>query len=376
MGLLWLTLCGNTAIKRKVSRNLPRVVHGGAMKAAVIHGVGDLRIEKMPVPEPGPGEVRLKLCYAGVCGSDIHYYRSGRVGVSVMREPMVPGHEVSAVVDAVGAGVTGLCTGQAVTVNPTTECCSCEFCLTGHQNLCPSLRYLGSAAKMPHTQGVMREYSVVPARQCIPLPGGMDMQIAACVEPLGIALHATSFAGNLTGARIFVSGAGPIGCLLAAVASFGGAREVVISDIQAFPLQTALKLGATKTVDARDADALAALESTCHVCFEASGSLQGMESAQRAVRPAGKLIHVGYLPEESVPYPINRMLLQKEVAAMGSQRAYHEFRTAVSLLAAGRLDIRPLVTSVYPLERTEEAILAATDKTRSMKVLVQGPGAA
>lgn len=345
------------------------------MKAVVIHGEKDLRVEDRPVPEPGEGCVRLKLCYAGICGSDMHYYGHGRVGASVVREPMVPGHECSAVVDAAGPGVEGLAGGRFVTLNPTAECCVCEYCLTGRQNLCPGLRYLGSAAKMPHTQGVMSEYFVVPARQCIPLPPGMDLKAAACAEPLGIALHAASFAGPLTGKRVFISGAGPIGCLLAAVSALGGAGEVIVADIREFPLQTARKMGAAKTVDARDETAIAALENTCHVCFEASGSVAGMASGQRAVRAGGRIVHVGYQPEELVPYPVNRMLLQKEVTACGSQRAYHEFRTAVDILASNRLDAAPLVTAVYPLEKAETAILAAGDKSRSMKVLLAGPGA-
>lgn len=345
------------------------------MKAVVVHGAKDLRIEDRPVPEPGEGQVRLRLCYAGICGSDMHYYQHGRVGASIVREPMVLGHEFSAVVDKIGSGVTGLDAGQAVTVNPTTECRVCEYCMTGHQNLCPELRYLGSAAKMPHTQGIMQEYSIIPARQCIPLPHGLDLKSAACVEPLGIAMHAASFAGNMTGRRVFVSGAGPIGCLVASVAALGGASEVIVSDIQEFPLRTACALGATSTLDARDAAAIAALENSCDICFEASGSQAGMVSGQRAVRAGGVFVHVGYQPEELVPYPVNRMLLQKEVTVRGSQRAYHEFRTAVAMLAAKRLDVAPLITGVYPLEQGEEAIIAAGDKTRSMKVLVSGPAA-
>lgn len=345
------------------------------MKAVVVYGEKDLRIEEKPLPQPGADSVRLQLCYAGICGSDIHYYEHGRVGASVVREPMVLGHECSAVVDAVGSDVTGLAVGQFVTVNPTTECRSCEYCLSGRQNLCPELRYLGSAARLPHTQGIMRDYSVVPARQCIPLPAGLDLKVAACVEPLGIALHAASFGGALTGKRVFISGAGPIGCLLAAVTSLGGASEVIVSDIHEFPLHIAEKLGATRTLDARNEAAVSALENNCQVCFEASGSLAGMVSGQRAVAAGGRFVHVGYQPEETVPYPVNKLLLQKEVMACGSQRAYHEFRTAVNLLATGRLDVRPLITGVYLLEKAEEALLAAGNKSQSMKILLAGPAA-
>ncbi|MDR1829065.1 MAG: L-idonate 5-dehydrogenase [Methylobacteriaceae bacterium] len=343
------------------------------MKAVVIHGAKDLRIEERPIPEPAEGEVRLKLRYVGICGSDMHYYHEGKVGVSVIREPMVPGHEVSAVIDKLGPGVEGLSVGQPVTANPTTNCGTCSYCLTGHQNLCPSLRYLGSAARLPHTQGVMQEYSVLKAYQIIPLPDTLDLKIAACVEPLGIALHAVSFAGSFIGKKVFISGAGTIGSLVAAVVKMGGASRVTISDVQAFPLETAKKLGADVAVNALDKEAMDSLAEGFDVCLEASGSTPGMNACIRNVKPGGRLIHVGYQPEALVPYPVNPMLLVKEVTACGSQRAYFEFAVAVDLLSAGRIDVAPLITGVYPLESAEEAIKTATDKSRSMKVLLKSP---
>ncbi len=192
------------------------------MNTCVLHGPKDLRIEERPIPEPEAGHVRLKMGGVGICGSDLHYYHLGRVGNAVITEPMVLGHELSGVVDKVGADVVGIEPGQKVIVNPTDECGVCDYCRSGRQNLCPELRYYGSAARTPHVQGVMMEYPIVQARQCVVVKDSTPLDLAACIEPLAIALHAADRAGNLLGKRVLVCGAGPVGSLIAAVARFNG----------------------------------------------------------------------------------------------------------------------------------------------------------
>nr|WP_300686521.1 zinc-binding dehydrogenase [uncultured Bilophila sp.] len=166
-----------------------------------------------------------------------------------------------------------------------------------------------------------------------------------------------------------------MGCLIAAVARLNGAASVCVSDMERFPLSVAGKLGADLLLSATDAGALAGLENGCDVCFEASGAVGGMNSCLRSVAPGGTVVHVGFLSEEEVAYPVNTMVIRKEVTVCGSLRAYQEFPLAARLVASGRLDLTPLVTAVYPLEQAEEAILAASDKTRSMKVVLTGPAA-
>ena len=344
----------------------------GAMKTCVLYGPKVLRIEERPVSEPEPGFVRLRMGGVGICGSDLHYYHIGRVGNAVVREPMILGHELSGVVDAIGPGVSGLVPGQKVIINPTDECGTCGYCRSGHQNLCPDLRYYGSAARTPHVQGIMVEYPLVQARQCVAVSDAMPLEQAACVEPLAIALHAVARAGNLLGKRVFVSGAGPVGCLIAAVARLNGAASVAVSDMEEFPLSVAVKLGADAVFKATD-PTLADLANGCEACFEASGSVGGMNTCLRSAAPGGTVVHVGFLGEEEVAYPINTMVIRKEVTVCGSLRAYQEFPLAARLVESGRLDLSPLITASYPLEKAEEAILAASDKTRSMKVVLTGP---
>lgn len=343
------------------------------MKSCVIYGPRNLRLEEEPLPEPGSGMIRLKTGAVGICGSDIHYYQVGRVGDAILTEPLTPGHEIAGVVDAIAPDVTGFKIGDRVVVNPSDECCVCSWCKEGRQNLCPDLKYYGSAARNPHVQGLMREFPLVQARQCIPIDAGVPMSQAACVEPLAIALHAVRRAGNLLGKRVFVCGAGPVGCLIAAVARINGAEEIIISDLEEFPLEHALELGADRKINAKNEDALESLRDSCDVSFEASGSSAGMASCLKIVRRGGDVVHVGFQNVNEVPYPVNAAVIRKELSVHGSLRAYQEFPLAAKLVSSGRIQLKPLITAVMPLEDAAAAIELAADKTRSLKVVLSGP---
>ena len=134
-----------------------------------VHGAEDLRVVDVPTPQPGPGEVLVRLGAAGICGSDMHYYFHGRNGSFVIREPLVPGHEASGVVAATGAGVTRVKAGDKVAVNPSRPCGRCPGCREGRENLCSNMRFLGSASVFPHMHGTFREFFLMPQEQCVPV---------------------------------------------------------------------------------------------------------------------------------------------------------------------------------------------------------------
>ena len=209
------------------------------MLACRIHGEGDVRVEEQPQPAPGPGEVLLKLGAGGICGSDLHYWQHGRVGDFVVREPLIPGHEASATVAAVGADVTRAKPGDQVAVSPSHACGRCEACRGGRENLCRRMFFLGSASVFPHAQGFFREYFVLHERQCYPVAGEVPLAELAFAEPLAVALHAVNRGGNLLGASVLVTGAGPIGSLIVMAARLGGATHVACSDVLDRPLEIA-----------------------------------------------------------------------------------------------------------------------------------------
>ncbi len=172
------------------------------MLACTIHAKEDLRIETATTPVVGPGEVLVRLGAGGICGSDLHYYFEGRNGSFVIREPLIPGHEASGVVAAVGAGVTRVKEGDKIAVSPSHACGRCDYCRQGREQLCTSMKFLGSASLFPHVQGMFQEYFVMGERQCYPVTGDVSLGELAFAEPLAVALHAVNRAGDLLGKSV------------------------------------------------------------------------------------------------------------------------------------------------------------------------------
>ena len=209
-----------------------------------IHGAKDLRVEDDGPAELGPTDVEMALGAGGICGSDLHYYRHGRVGAFQVREPLIPGHEVSGTVARVGTAVTRVAVGDKVAINPSHACGTCDYCLGGRLNLCRNMRFLGSASVFPHVQGMFRERFVMGERQLTPITEDISLGELACAEPLSIGLHAVHRAGNLTGKTVLVTGGGTIGCMSVIAARLAGAAWVVCCDIAERPLAIATQVGA------------------------------------------------------------------------------------------------------------------------------------
>ena len=333
------------------------------MKALLIHAAHDLRLEEVAEPTYGPDEVLVRLGAGGICGSDLHYFAHGGVGDFKLREPMTLGHEVAGEVVAAGQGVSRVKVGDRVAVNPSRPCLHCEQCLSGHSNLCPNMRFFGSAARFPHVQGAFAELFVARQDQCEILPPDMNYAVAACAEPLAVTLHAAAQAGPLLGTQVLVVGAGPIGSLLAASARLSGATAVTVTDLQDAPLNVATRMGASHTVNVRTE----VLEGTFDVAFEASGSPAGLASALGALRPGGRLVQVGILPSGLTQAPLNKAI-SREITFIGSFRFHREYAWAVKLLAAGRIDVTPMLSARFPFSRAPEAFALAADRERAVKV--------
>ena len=338
------------------------------MLAARIHAREDLRIDTMAMPEPGPGEVLLRLGAGGICGSDLHYYHEGRNGSFVVREPLIPGHEASAIVEATGPGVTRVKRGDRVAVSPSHACGRCEACREGREQLCSHMRFLGSASLFPHVQGLFRERFVMGERQCYPVEGDITLGELAFAEPLAVGLHAVHRGGSLAGKSVLVTGAGTIGCLTVMAARLAGARKVTASDVLDRPLEQASHAGADVTLRA-DRDAAALASPQFDVCYEASGSLAALASCMSAVKRGGVVVQVGTLPHEALPFVVNDVMA-KEIDLRGAFRWGIEFDWAVDYLASRRVDVRPLLSGQYPLKDAVAAFAAAADKSRSTKVQV------
>jgi len=333
-----------------------------------IHGAKDLRLEDDGPAELGPTDVEMRLGAGGICGSDLHYYQHGRVGAFVVREPLIPGHEVSGTVARIGSEVTRVKVGDKVAINPSHPCGQCDYCLGGRLNLCRNMRFLGSASVFPHVQGMFRERFVMGERQLTPITEDISLGELACAEPLSIGLHAVHRAGVLTGKTVLVTGGGTIGCMSVIAARLAGAAWVICCDIADRPLAMAMQVGADAGLRSDQATE-AELTDVADVCIEAAGSPAALMTCLKAARKGSRIVQVGTLPADGVMFPANS-IMARELDYVGAFRAAHAFDWAVQYLRTRRVDVRPLVSAQIPLSRSLEAFELAGDRTRSTKVQI------
>jgi L-idonate 5-dehydrogenase len=336
-----------------------------------IHGAKDLRLEDDAPAELGAHEVEMRLGAGGICGSDLHYYQHGRVGAFVVREPLIPGHEVSGTVARIGSAVSRVKLGDKVAINPSHPCGTCDYCLGGRLNLCRHMRFLGSASVFPHVQGMFRERFVMGERQLTPIHEAISLGELACAEPLSIGLHAVHRAGHLTGKTVLVTGGGTIGCMSVIAAKLAGAAEVICCDIAERPLAMAKTVGADRVLrsDPAGEAEVTDIADIADICIEAAGSPAALMTCLKAARKGARIVQVGTLPAEGVLFPANS-IMARELDYVGAFRAAHAFDWAVQYLRTGRVDVRPLLSAQIPLSRSLEAFELASDRSRSTKVQV------
>jgi L-idonate 5-dehydrogenase len=333
------------------------------MKALAIHGKEDIRWEDRSDPVPADGEVRLRVGYVGICGSDLHYFFDGANGENVVREPFTPGHELSAVVDLDPSGRYP--SGAPVTVHPARYGTPVPG-LVDRPHLCPGGDYLGSAATFPHRQGGAAELVIVESHMVRALPEGLPLRRAALAEPLAVAMHAIRLAGEVSGKRVLVIGAGPIGLLVVGAAARAGVTDIGVSDLRPEPLDRAVALGATEAVLAgRDTID----DESYDVIFECSGVGVSLTQAVRAARRAGTVVQVGTLPNAEIGVNLSPMLA-KELNLIGAFRFSTEIDDAIAMLAASD-ELDSVISHVVPAADAVDAFTLARDASASAKVLLQ-----
>lgn len=341
------------------------------MEALVIHAPGDLRIEDVPTPELGPGQLRVRVRCGGICGSDLHYYQHGGFGTVRVKEPMVLGHEVAGMIEAVGAGAGGFAPGERVAISPSRPCGLCRYCQQGLQNHCLDMRYYGSAMRTPHVQGAFRQEIVVEHWQAHRLADSVSDGEGSMAEPLSVALHAVRRAGSLLGKSVLVTGCGPIGALAIIAARRAGATHIVATDVGSHTLGKALKVGADEVVNvAEEPEGLArftADKGQFDVLFEASGNQRALVGAFEALRPRGIIVQLGLGGEMTLP--INT-IVAKEFDLRGAFRFHEEFAVAVELLNKGLVDVKPLISATLSYRDSARAFALAADRSLAMKVLL------
>lgn len=336
------------------------------MRALVIHGQADLRLAELPTPQPGPGEVLLEIAFVGICGSDLHYYHEGRNGSFVVREPLIPGHELSARVSLDPSGQ--LSPGTPVVAHPATFGPEVPG-EDRRRHLRAGGSYLGSASTWPHTQGAMAEYLVVRHDMIRVLPATVPLARAALAEPLAVALHGLANAGGVRGKDVLISGAGPIGLLTTFAATTMGAATVTVTDVLSGPLERAAAVGADRTIDVSSEELG---QNVADIAIECSGVVAGISAVLEATRPSGTVVLQGMLAPG--PHPVALApAMQKELQLRGSFRFDDEITEAVDLLA-GDARVERVITHTFGVQDAAEAFAVARDSQASGKVLVSPLG--
>jgi L-iditol 2-dehydrogenase len=333
-------------------------------RAAILHGVRDLRIEDIPVPEPGPREVLVEVRAVGVCGSDVHYYEHGRIGPYVVAEPLILGHESGGVIVGRGTGADRHQLGQRVALEPGVPCGRCRQCRAGRYNLCPDVRFFAT----PPIDGAFCNYLTIHEDFAFPLPDSVSDDAGAMMEPLSVGVWACRKAGLQGGEHVLVTGAGPIGLLAMQAALALGATAVTITDVSPHRLELARRTGATRTLDLRS-QPLGEAGVEADVLLECSGHPAALADGIRSLRPAGVAVVVGMGPGEEATIPL-ALLQNREITLTGTFRYANTYPTAIDLTATGRVDVEAIVTGHYPLQQAEQALQAGKQDPTSVKAVV------
>ncbi|HHV61804.1 MAG TPA: NAD(P)-dependent alcohol dehydrogenase [Firmicutes bacterium] len=325
------------------------------MKAAVLYGPMDLRLESINKPALGRLDVLIEIKANGLCGSDIHFFKEGRLGPFEVTSPYVPGHEASGVIEAVGEEVEGFKIGDRVVIEPGIPCRLCEWCKSGRYNLCPQVRFLSA----PPINGTLSEYVSVPFDFVYKFPDRLTYEEAALVEPLAVGLHAINRGGLRPGMSIAIFGAGPIGLMILQCARASGAGEIFIIDKIPMRLEMAERLGATKAINAAEKDAVEEVLELTHsrgvdVLFEASGNSKVENDCLRLAKRGGVIVLVGWPDQKLVPYKLED-ILDKELDIRGINRYANAYQPALGLLEAGQINLRAMITHRYPFNQVCEA---------------------
>ena len=323
---------------------------------------------ELPIPVPRPGEVLVQLRATGVCGSDVHYFRDGRIGRYVVREPLILGHETAGDVAAVGEGVTALRVGDRVALEPGIPCLQCAPCREGRYNLCESVSFMAT----PPVHGAFVEYVVHPAAFAFPLPDDVTYAEGAMAEPLAVGLQCISRLGDVLGCSVLVAGAGTIGQMAVLAARAAGAASVTVVDPVPYRLQVAREMGACEAVAPCDLDAGRLFD----VSIEASGSQAAASLVMGQTRRGGRIVLVGLSTEGDVCIPVGS-IVDNETDVLGVFRYANQYAKAIRLMASGVVKTLPLIGETFALRDVGAALAAADEhRDRCVKVLVLNSGKA
>ncbi|XKL65959.1 hypothetical protein PGB90_009379 [Kerria lacca] len=340
---------------------------------AVLYGIDDIRLEMYEIPEVGDTDVLLEMYCTGICGSDVHYWKHGRIGDFVLEKPMIIGHESSGTVIKTGRKVKHLQKGDRVAIEPGVPCRLCSFCTGGKYNLCPEMAFCAT----PPIDGNLCRYYIHDASFCFKIPDHVSLEEAACIEPLSVTVHAGKMGHITIGSKVLIMGCGPIGLCAVMTAKAMGASKVIVTDIQQKRLETASQLGAdycilvkTKGDPKEIAECVKkTLGDYPDVTLDCSGHQSTIQLGLLATKAGGHLIIIG-MGQDKVELSITAGLV-KEITISGIFRYCNDYQDALNIVAAGKIDLKRLITHKYKIEDTVAAFERAfTGEGDPIKILI------
>lgn len=339
---------------------------GDDMRSLRLHGPLDLRIHEEPIPEPLEGQVQLRVKSVGICASDLHYYRDGRIGATRLTEPLVLGHEASGVVTAVGEGVTSLAVGDRVSIEPASPCMECDYCRAGHLNVCPGIPFMGT----PPTDGALRDYITWPAALAVKVPDSLSFDEIAMLEPMAIGVYAIELARLRVRDTVVILGAGAIGLSVLQAAKAVRVRRVIVSEPIEARRMYALRLGASEVLDPSTTRVEREVEQLtgghgADIVFECTGDEDAVRQSCLIARPLGKVMVLGIPDGDDYPFEASSAR-RKQLTAVFVRRSNQTLEKSVELAAEHKVDVACLATHRFPLEETGEAMELAITKTNGV----------
>ncbi len=326
------------------------------LKAAYMRGIGRMEIREAPEPQiQAPDEVKLRVEVVGVCGSDMHYYRTGRIGDQVVQFPWTVGHEFSATVVEAGSAVDNVRVGDRVAVDPLVTCGECDQCLSARLHTCRNQKFMGCPNQLP---GAMVEFVVLPARCCYRAPEPMTAVQAGLTEPLAIGIHAQRLAGDVTGKKIAILGSGPIGLSVLVALKSQGPCTVYMTDIRSYRAEIARNFGADWIGNPSEQDIVAEIHRRephgMDFVYECAGEQETVDQSLELLTPGGTLMLVGIPETDRLSFEMNAMR-RKELRVQNVRRQNHCTEAGIEMLQEGKINLDAMVTHHFPLTDSQKA---------------------
>ena len=342
------------------------------MKTALMTELRKIRMEERSTPITDDDEVLVKIEYVGICGSDLHYFETGRIGNFIVEPPFVLGHEAAGTIVKTGKNVTSLKIGDRVALEPGKTCGKCEQCKSGKYNLCEKVKFFAT----PPIDGVFQEYVAHEAALCFKIPDNMDTMEAALIEPLAVGMHAARQGDAHLGQIAVVTGAGCIGLVSIMALKAMGVTRIIAVDVQEKRLQKALELGATDVINGMEKDTIEEVlrltdGAGADLTIETAGTEITTRQAINFAKPGSTIVLVGYSASGEEKLPMS-LALDKELTFKTVFRYRHIYPVAIEAVAAGNINVKGIVTNVWDFDDIENAMIQSVeDKANIVKSVIK-----